>query len=460
MALNLVLRVGVPFLFFLSACGPVTSHYVKVDQNLIQENYGKADGLVAKNKEGYGKRNAVLYYMDRGMTLHLADKFSESNQFLEKADRRIDELYTKSVSAAAGAMLSNDNTLPYEGEDFEKVMLNLIGALNYISLGQWPEALVEARRVDHKLNVMNDRYSRKNIYKEDAFVRYLSGILYEAQGELNDAFISYRKSYEIYQDYQKDYQTPIPPILPQDLLRVTEAIGLSEEHRAYRKQFSNTQWISQKEMDRKGELIFLSLDGLSPIKEDYFIDAPIPDGKGGTYLLRVALPRFIARPTDIAYAEVHLIGSDGAVASQRTFLVEDITQIARKNLEDRIGRITAKAIARATTKYLASRTAKREATKAGGDVAGELIGFLTNVYSVATEQADKRSWRTLPGQFRMARLSAPEGSYTVAVEYYTFGQRMILRKTYEVHLRSGEKKFLGHRILGSPTTLKSRRSKK
>jgi len=86
-------------------------------------------------------------------------------------------------------MLSNDLTLPYEGEDFETVLINVVAALNYVLLNQWDDALVEARKVDHKLNVINDRYDKKNVYKEDAFARYLSGILYEGKGELNDAFI-------------------------------------------------------------------------------------------------------------------------------------------------------------------------------------------------------------------------------------------------------------------------------
>lgn len=443
----------------LSSCGPAVGHYVLVDDKQSQQQFAEADAVIEKHKAGYGERNAVLYFLDRGMLLHLAGRYHESNEHLTQAENRIEELYTKSVTAETSAMLTNDNTLPYEGEDFEKVMINVIMALNYVYLGQWDEALVEARKVDHKLNLFNDRYEKKNVYKQDALAHYLSGILYEAKGELNDAFISYRKADEAYGDYRGNYGTPLPPTLPADLLRVTAALHLTEEHEDYLKQFPGTPWMTAQEMKNRSEVIFISYTGRSPIKEDLFIDAPIPDGQGGTYLLRVALPKFVPLPNPVKTAEVHLIpGGEGAVGpggaagviSQPTFLTEDITALAGKNLEDRVGRITVKAIARATAKYLASRAVRKEVAKKTGD--NPLTGFLadlgTDLYSVASEQADKRSWRTLPGEIRMARLVALPGTYTVAAEYYDQAGGWVARKTFPpMTLKAGEKKFLGDRIL-------------
>ncbi|MBI3995916.1 MAG: hypothetical protein HY349_08075 [Nitrospirae bacterium] len=432
-------------LLVLSGCGPSGQLYVRVDAFQSRQQFAEADAAIVKQKAEYGARNAVLYHLDRAMMLHLAGQYAESSQALAEAENRIEELYTKSVAAGAGSMLANDYTLPYEGEDFEKVMINVIAALNYVYLGQWDEALVEARKVDHKLNLFNDKYEKKNVYKQDALAQYLSGILYEAKGELNDAFISYRKAHQAYGDYRKNYGTPMPPMLPADLLRVSEALRFTEEHQDYLKQFPGTRWTTAKELKGQSEVVFVSYTGRSPIKEDFFIDAPIPDKKGGTYILRVALPKFVPQPDRVRTAEVHLIpvaaGSGGAI-SQRTVPAEDITAIARKNLEDRIARITVKAVARATSKYLASRTAEKEL--------GPLAGLASNIYAVATEQSDKRSWRTLPGQIQLARMVVPPGAYTVAVEYYDQTSGLIERKTFPaMTLKAGEKRFLGYRVLGA-----------
>ena len=195
-------------LIIISACGPATHHYAQVNVHLVEERYEEADKVIEDQEKKYGKRNLVLYDFDRALTLHLAGRYKESNGFLERAENRIDELYTKSITSEISAMFTNDNRLPYEGEDFEKVMVNILGALNYVYLGEWDEALVEGRKVDLKLNLINDRYEKKNIYKEDAFARYLSGILFESQGELNDAFIAYRKAFEAYRVYQNTMEPP------------------------------------------------------------------------------------------------------------------------------------------------------------------------------------------------------------------------------------------------------------
>jgi hypothetical protein len=164
-------------------------------------------------------------------------------------------------------------------------------------------------------------------------------------------------------------------------------------------------------------------------------------------------------PDKVGTAEVHLIPADGESASapgtggaisQRVFLAEDITAIAKKNLEDRIGRITAKAIARATAKYFASRAIRKgvEGNKGENSLAGFLADVGTNIYSLVSEQSDKRSWRTLPDRIQMARLAAPPGTYTVAVEYYDLSGGLIERKTFPpMTLKAGEKRFLGYRIL-------------
>jgi hypothetical protein len=438
-------------LVLLAACAPAAQHYVRVEDWLAHAQFADADRLVEEHAKQYGRRNEVLYGLDRAMTLHYAGRYEESNRFLDRAERLIDDLFTKSVTAETSAMLSNDLTLPYEGEDFETVLINVVAALNYVLLNQWDDALVEARKVDHKLNVINDRYDKKNVYKEDAFARYLSGILYEGKGELNDAFIAYRKAYDTYRTYHEQYGTPLPPTLPADLLRVTDALGLVEEHEHYRELFPDATWTSERDFLAQAQVLVISYDGLAPVKVNEFVDAPIPDGSNGIYIIRVAFPKFVPRPTGLTGADVRVVGETGAVASQRTFLVEDITAIAQKNLADRIGRISAKAIARATAKYAATRAAEHKVSQSRGDGSGAMVGLLGNLYSIVTEQADTRSWRTLPGAIRMARVAVPPGRYTVEVVTSGSGAAPHTTTSRDVALEAGRTFVMAQRVVGPVT---------
>jgi hypothetical protein len=91
------------------------------------------------------------------------------------------------------AFAVNDYMLKYPGEDYERVLLHLMSAVGFLLSGQPDEALVECRRMDTLLNLYNAKYEEKNVYKEDAFARYLSGMLQEADGQLDEAFIDYHR---------------------------------------------------------------------------------------------------------------------------------------------------------------------------------------------------------------------------------------------------------------------------
>ena len=471
-----VLPVVLLTLFFsLQSCGPATDHYMVVDSLLLKGDVISADAVIEKNRRNYSDRNILLYYMDRGMTLHLAGRYQESNQYLEQAEEKIEDLFTKRVTTEAAAFLTNDNLLPYAGEDFEKVMINLIKALNYMYLGKNEDALVEARRVDHKLNIINDKYAdKKNAYKEDAFARYLAGILYETGGdvELNDAWISYRKSLSTYNDYNSFYRTPVPAIAVNDALRLSYALGQQDILEDIRKEYPEIEWRTKDIPANQGELIFISYNGKAPKKEDNFIDIPLsPEAiaiaiatadennqvktavrsisalKG--QMIRIALPKFVPQKTNIAYAELYLNPKDGdSGAYGKTVLVENITAIALRNLEDRILRITAKAVARAAVKKILALTVEERAKKEGGPMAGLLLGAVAHAAAFATEQADKRSWRTLPDEIQLARLSVLPGTYDLQIRYISKSGATIEQKLIpDITIRAGEKRFISNRIV-------------
>lgn len=382
--------------------------------------------------------------MDRAVTLQLAGQYAESNRYLQAAEARIESLFAVSISQQAGSFLINDTTLAYEGEDFEKVMIPILGALNYAALGEMNEALVEARKVDHLLSLLNDRYEKKNVYKEDALARYLSGILYEARGETNDAHIAYRKAYDAFRIYRQQYQTPIPPWIGADLLRTAHALGLTEEMQTYQSWFPETEWEDARSLREKGEAVLVTYVGRSPVKTNRFIDLPVPDGQGGIYPMRMAFPHFVRQPSQTRGIALQVEGS--SQLSARGHLVEDVTAIAIKNLEDRIGRITAKTIARASAKLAASVQIRREAAKSNDPGKRLLADLSTGLFSLLTERADTRSWRTLPSEIYLARIPLPPGEYRITVRYRDGGGGLVEERSHSVSVKAGEKRFLIDRI--------------
>jgi hypothetical protein len=435
-------------IFLFCSCAASIKHYPHINQCLLKEDYDSAWKLVQKSREEYPKRNAVLYYLDEGITLHLAGRYQESNESFSRAESIMDELFTKSLSKEAASFLISDNTVPYRGEDFERAMANLFMALNYAALSAWDDSLVEARKVDSKLTVINASYDedKKNVYKEDGFIRFLMGTLYEAGGELNDAFISYRKAEEIYRDdYLPNYGVRPPEFLIQSLLTAAKGMGFYQEMEEIQSKYPRVVFGNPSEKRGMAEVFFIHYNGIGPEKvEDSFITT-MPDG----YVMKMAFPRFVKKNFRISHGEITLRNQEQCpLGPFPTVLMEDIGAIATTNLDNRINRIRAKAVARATTKYLASKAAEKAAKDQGGDFAGLFVKLAANVASVATEQADIRHWRLLPAEIRVGRTVLPPGEYSGEIDFVDSSGAILGSKVLEpFSVRAGEKKFCIFRTL-------------
>jgi len=444
----LLLFLGQATLFLFSSCAPSIKHYPQVNQYLLARDYDSAYHTIEESKGTYAERNAVLYFLDKGIIAHFAGRYKESNQNFFQAESIMDELYTKSISKEAASFVISDNTVPYRGEDFEMAMVNLFLALNYAELGSWEDAVVEARKVDSKLNLINSKYEEgeKNVYREDGFIRFLMGVFYEAEQEMNDAFISYRNSEEIYrEDYLTNYGLAPPPILIENLLTAADDMDFDQEIAQLEKKYPDVAFLDSEAKNTMAEVYIIHYNGLCPEKREEYFLVPMPDG----YVMKIAYPKFMKRSYQISRGEARLRSlATGSSYSFPTVLMEDIASIAVLNLENRINRVKAKAIARATTKYLASAAASKAVEERHGSLAGMLTKMTANIASVATEQADVRQWRLLPAEIRVGRAMVPPGEYSGSIQFISSGGAVLYsRQIAPFSVRAREKQFFTYRTL-------------
>ncbi|HUU39769.1 MAG TPA: hypothetical protein VMW42_02395 [Desulfatiglandales bacterium] len=439
------------FIFALSLfsfCAPNIKHYPQINQYLLCGDYGSAYNLVKENKDSYKERNAVLYYLDEGIVSHFAGLYQESNESLSRAESLMEELYTKSISKEAASFFINDNTVPYGGEDFERAMVNLFMGLNYVGMGRWEDALVEARKVDNTLSIINSQYEedKKNVYKEDGFIRFLMGTLYEVDDAVNDAFISYRKAEEIYENqYFPNYGVSPPTFLLENLLISAKAMDFSEELGEIKEKYPDVLSMNPAKKKEMAEVFFIHYNGLGPEKVGAHFTVPMPDG----YLFTIAYPKFVKKSYRIDRGEITLRDKAfGKSYSFPTVLMDDIASIAVENLDNRINRIKAKAIARATIKYLASREAGKAAEKEGGALLGWVVKTTANIASIATEQADIRQWRLLPAEIRVGRAMIPQGEYSGRIDFVSSGGAVVSsREVLPFSVKKRGKRYFIYRTL-------------
>ena len=278
----------------------------------------------------------------------------------------------------------------------------------------------------------NDKYEDKSVYSEDAFARYLSGMLYEADApdslqNLDSAYIDYYKAYEGYQKYGGDYGTPMPRVFVEDFLRVAEATDRLGELKDLA---TGKQWIKHSDAKGMGRLVLLYFAGKSPVKVEEAIISVGPHGP-----IKIAFPRYEVTQPSCRSGELMVKGAGSdTVLSANTELVEDINAIAVKSLTDRKARYVTKAVARAIIKQIAVHVATEQIDNA---LAKAIAKVAATAAAAASEIADTRSWRTLPGQIQLLRTFVPAGSYNASVRLCG-----AVEDLGQIELERGETKFL------------------
>jgi hypothetical protein len=406
---RLVVRLTwVVALLALSGCATFSEQFSGVERQLLQ---GRPDQALALLEKDPGpERDRVLYLLNRAMLQRMNGQLEASNTSLEQAKKLMKKLYAVSVSETAGSLTINDATRSYVGEPYEQVMVHLIEALNYLQMGQRDDARVEVLQMDVRLRELHQK--ERSAYMEDAFGRYLAGMIYEELGEYSDAMISYRKAYQAYERQLKDFGVALPDGLKLALVRMSQRMGLSNEHQGYMERFNIHRFDSVADLRKKGQLVFILGNGLAPKKQERSIS--LHDYRSNQ-LHRIALPYYPKSPQRLLLGGLRL-KMDGQQAEGS--LVENVDGVAKKTLDEELPAIKARALARAVAKSAMVRETRRRNDDNNN---GQLLGLLMNIATVATERADTRSWVTLPSEFYLASMSLPPGRYDIDVQL--LGQR-------------------------------------
>lgn len=446
----------------LVACSTLT-HYPDETRDLM-ENFeaGSVERALAEAEERWDKGlDRLAYLLEGGMILHVRGKPEESNAAFDEAESVIrynDEKAVLSLSkgtAQLGTLVVNEKTLPYRGEPFEKVLVNTYKAKNYLFLHDYEGARVEIRRSFARqqenrrmhekeyqrmeeearekglssssvLQAVQTQYedqrdivqSVKNLY-EDAFAYYLSAIVYELNREYNDAYIDLEKVQQL---------RPGVPYVEDDLLRTARLSGLSEGLKQWMDRFGRPPRFLEE--DKEGEVLVFFGCGMAPQKRQIKISIPIPD----VGWISLAFPKYETVPSPIAYAALYEAG--GGLYG-RTYVLTDLEAIAIRSLNDRLTTLALKQALRAALKGAMVKTARDQ-----GGWAGDLVA---NLYNVITEQADLRSWQTLPQNIQVARFPLPAGAHELILALHGSTGGKVQERAFSLDIRPGERVFVNAR---------------
>ena len=358
------------------------------------------------------RRDRLLLLLDRGLAAQALGRYRESIAALIEADELVERLDYVSVGQQGASLLVNERVSSYRGESAERLWIHTFQMINFLALGEPEGAAVEARRAVSELEEHGDTFVA------DPVTRLLVAMSFEAAGQIDSASVEYRRlvgGVDGVADaadgaLRAAWLNARRTARPDEASRLGEAMD-GESLDAARRTLDGAE----------GELVVMLADGFVAPKRagDLFVSTE----------LRIAFPYYAEGYVPAAPAiEARVDGRTVRAVPLSTRLVD----VARAALAERGRGIAARQALRAATKYnLAHAAGSRDR------FAGELLRALFFVL----EQADTRSWESLPATLSLVQVPLPPGSHDVELVVNGASASTYRLTLADVPIRAGRRTF-------------------
>ncbi len=368
--------------------------------------------LALSDPSDVSKRDRLLYYMEKGVILHHTGQFEESIATLLDAAALIKEQDIISVTEQTGSLVTTEWITEYKGEYAERLLVHTYLMMGFLLTGRPESALVEARQA---LEVF-DRFPKATA--RDHFTRALIAHCFEINGEINGAYIEYRK-------LAKQMDDPGP--VADKLVYLAARLGFFDDVEKWRQYLPGNDpekvqlpGAHQGMTPMAGELILFVSQGQAPQKVPRNIVLPPT--------IRFSFATYRER-TRSFYPPAVTIASR---AGQPRTVTTNVGKVLNDSLESRLARILAKETARVATKEVLAQ-----------QIDDPLAQALVRLAFFAMEEPDTRAWETLPAYMTLIRIPVDPGDHDLSVRTSGGTLRLPLltvspnRRFYHYSVRAG-----------------------
>jgi len=394
-------------------------------QNHIMSHWqeGNLPGAVAEAKiladNNANNKDAVIWRLEQGAVLRAAGQYDESNQAFDQAQLKIDDYAQKAkvrVGQEAGALLSNQAELDYEGRSYDGIMLNTYKALNYLALGQADKARPEIIRAYERQQDAVDANKKRIQATQDAAEKNKDSATIKkaeqdkgVQSQLTGASANL-DGLKAYADYVNPFTVYLDGLY--FLANADDASDLERAHKSFERVTAfapDNEYVKQdlaatddamngKPLPATTYVIFET--GSAPVRDQIRIDIPIIVTK--VSYVGAAFPTLKLQDN---YTPGLTVSAGGA--SVPTALVASIDGVVARDFKNELPVVITKTIAATVVKGVAAYAVNDAANRGGGEIGGLIAQIGTAVYQIAVNIADERTWTTLPKEFQVARIPTP-----------------------------------------------------
>lgn len=414
--MKLLLLLTLPFFLLLfTGCAP-KSAMIKVDTYIghgAYKNAGKfADSQIDK-EDSYARDN-LLWELQSGSAYLYAKENNTSIKHFDTSEDLIkhyqEQMLTKDLTQGLTSTLLNDTTRPYMGTQYDAVMANTYKAIDYLAQGDKEGARVEFNRAIDRQRRAKIYFSQmihqeqKAIAKEETKNRQ-NGKNVKVEDSKIDSILSSKypglHNFEPYPDFINPVTTYLAGIFARADGDESKAYSLLKE--AYGMMPENDAVLADLKNKKKEPTVWLIFEnGQAPVLKELRMDFPLWIFINRLSYISVALPHMVKRK--LAYNHITVQSEE---STQRTYFLASMDRVIETEFEKTYPSIVRRAILSIATKAAINYAVQESANNSNSNAA-LLVIIASDIYQIASTQADTRIWTTLPKEFQLARFTRPK----------------------------------------------------
>jgi len=377
----------------------------------------------------------ALLLLERATVKQGVSQFKSSAFDFRVADKHLELLDLKNDTAGnIGKYLFSDDATVYKAPAYEKLLLNTMNMINYLSQNDLEGARVEARRLQVMQDYLAETSERDSL---QGLGSYLAGFAFEMSGQAEKALAHYDEALTNSRDLADDSN-------PSFVASVRRLAGCTEFRTDSLRRVMGEAGPSetcQKRQPGKGTILVISTVGLAPYK----VAKRIPIGAAlviaGAYLgaLQTSQAQQLAARGLLTFINFPVMERTAVRFDRARVAVDktlagadyrfDLTAEVLRAWDGIKGQLMFAAITRMIARALAGVAAEQAVKSAGGNGIGALVaGLAVQGALTAADTPDTRSWVTLPSQVFIARREVSPGTHEVEVAFEGQAGRAVVKK--------------------------------
>ena len=398
---------------FLAGCNAPQGHLAAFNGHFERFDYEKsalfAERKISKKKNPKGED--LLWALQLGTVQRIQQDYVKSNESFDKAEDMLkyyDEQST--IGDGIGSTVVNENVIPYRGEEYDGIMVNVYKALNFMAERNFDLARVEfnraldrQRRAKEKFNVeINKLKSELEENQQNEFTK--TNVENPEIAELLAEKYPNLRNFEAYPDFVNPFATYLAGVffnLVSDHAKAVDLLKESYGMVGYNSYIAEDLAVTENVLDGKGRLndtVWLIFEnGLGPVKKELRMDIPLFVATDNVKYVGIALPELYFRNEAHQYLVAEVDGND-----YETRLVADMDRVIQTEFSKDYTGILTRAIISATAKAIAQYALENQDSSESS-----IASIFMAAYTYATTAADVRIWTSLPKEFQVARFPKP-----------------------------------------------------